>query len=80
MLGVFSQSTLIPSGIFQGFIVIINIMVDSNSGALVIPLRCLHLHDKRGLAVNLDSHLSFLFIVSSINIHNFQNKKHQFTI
>lgn len=79
MLGVLSQSTLIPSGIFQGFI-IINISVDNNSGALVISLRCLHFHDRRGLAVNLDSHLSFLLIVSSINIHSFQNKKQQFTI
>lgn len=79
MLGILSQSTLIPSGIFQGFIIIIiNISVDNNSGALVISLRCLHFHDRRGLAV--DSHLSFLLIVSSINIHSFQNKKQQFTI
>lgn len=34
----------------------------------------------RGLAVNLDSRLSSLFIVSSTNIHSFQNKKHQFTV
>lgn len=32
MLEVFNQSTLIPSGIFQGFIIIIvNIGVDNNS-------------------------------------------------
>lgn len=80
MLGVFSQSTLIPSGIFQEFIIIINIRVDNNSGALVIPVRCLYFHDKRGLAVNLDSRLSSFFIVSSTNIHSFQNKKHQFTM
>lgn len=75
MLGVFSQKTLIPSEIFQEFIIIIvNIRVDNNSGATVIPQRCLCFHYKKGLAVSLDSCLFFLFIVSSINIHSFQNK------
>lgn len=58
MVEFLNQSTLVTSGVIQGFIIIlliINIRVDSNSGAIVIPLRCLHFHGNRVLAVNLDS-------------------------
>lgn len=58
MVGFVNQSTLVTSGVIQGFIIIlliINIRVDSNSGAIAIPLRCLHFHGNRVLAVSLDS-------------------------
>lgn len=64
MLGFLNQSTPVTSGVIQGFIAFINIGVDSNSGAIEIPLRCLHFHGNRVLAVNLDCNIcSFLFIV-----------------
>lgn len=62
MLGFLNQSTLVISGVIQGFLLIINIRVNSNSGAIAIPLRCLNFHGNRVLEVNLDSNVSSFFL------------------
>lgn len=49
-----NQYIVVTSGIIEGFV--INVRIDSTSGAIVIPLRCVHFYSNRVLAVKLDSY------------------------